>query len=232
MLSHHSFSQFNDSTNHFFNYSGSGTLNSTENSRVLIFNNVVRFSIKRKDLILNSYNSWMYGTQKENLVNNDFSSALDVNLYKTWKHFNYWGLATYDKSFSLRIRNRYQVGIGAAYDILHKEHFTVNVSEGMIYEQSNVRLDDSTNRFNKTLRNSLRLKHRLSWNKRVAFEGTHYLQNSLSTKGDYILKSNTTLLITVTKGLHITGSLIYNRLNLTKRENLTTTFGVSMEKYF
>jgi hypothetical protein len=225
-------SQFDDSTSHYFNYAGSGNLNSTEKNRILVFNNILRFSIRKKHLVLNSHNSWLYGKQRENLLSNDFSSALDFNLYTASEGFNYWGLATFDKSFSLQIINRYQVGLGAAYNIWQKEAFTFNISDGIIYEQSNVRLNDSTNKFDKTLRNSLRVRHKMSWNGRLALEGTHYVQNSLSTKKDYIIKSNTTLLVTIRKGLHITASLLYNRLNVTNRENLVSTFGISMERYW
>jgi hypothetical protein len=224
--------QFNDSINHHISYLASGTLNNANGKRFLILNNRVKFSIRKEDLVLNSSNSWMYGKQEENLINNDFSSALDFNLYKTWEHFNYWGLATYDRSYSLKIRNRFQVGLGVAYNIVDSEHFIFNISDGIIYEQSNLTINDSTNRYNQTLRNSFRIKYKLTWAGKFTLDGTHFLQHSLSTKQDYIINSNTNLLINISKGIHITGSLIYNRLNLTKRENLLTTFGISMERYF
>jgi hypothetical protein len=224
--------QFNDSTNHHIGYLASGTLNNANGKRFIILNNILKFSIRKKDLVLNSSNSWIYGRQEKNLINNDFSSALDFNVYKTWQHFNYWGLGTYDRSYSLKIRNRFQLGIGVAYNIVEKEHFIFNVSDGIIYEQSNLIINDSTNRYNQTLRNSFRIKYKLTWAGKFTLDGTHFLQNSLSAKTDYIINSNSSLFISIRKGINITGSVIYNRLNFTNRENLLTTFGISMERYF
>src|SRR3954462_15793171 len=98
--------QFNDTVHHYVNFGSTGIINRTNTGNSYVLTNGLRFNISRKNIRLNSTNSWIYGAQQKNLTNNDFTSTLDFNLYKAASHFYYWGLANYDKSYSLKINNR------------------------------------------------------------------------------------------------------------------------------
>jgi hypothetical protein len=181
---------------------------------------------------LNSTNSWIYGEQQRRLTNNDFTSTLDFNLYKTFPHFYYWGLLNYEKSYSLKINNRLQAGLGVAYNVLDKPNAWINLSDGILYETSNLRVNDSTNKAFQIFRNSFRLRYRFVLREAIVFDGLHFLQNSLSDRNDYNIKSISNLTFKVRKWLGLTTSATYNRAQQTRRENLLITFGLTAEKYF
>jgi hypothetical protein len=48
---------------------------------------VVKLNVRKKGMSLNFNNNWVYGQQDRELTNNDFSSSLDLNLYKAASHF-------------------------------------------------------------------------------------------------------------------------------------------------
>jgi uncharacterized protein DUF481 len=224
--------QFTDSTTKYIFYGATGVINQTNDGDSYVLNNNLRFNIRRKDVSLNAGTSWIYGEQNDNRTNNDFNSSLDFNLFKTFKHFYYWGLATYEKSFSLKINDRAQVGLGIAYNFVEKKDFFFNLSEGVLFEKSDVFLNDTTRERNTILRNSFRIKYRWIIKEFVTLDGTHFLQNSLKEGSDYIIKSNSNLTFRLYKWLSFTTSLTYNKVNNTDRENLLLTFGLTAEKYF
>jgi hypothetical protein len=170
--------------------------------------------------------------QRERLTNNDFTSTLDFNLYKTLPHFYYWGLANFDKSFSLKINQRLQVGLGVAYNVLDRQNAFINISDGIIYESSDLKLNDTSSTVYKTYRNSFRFRHRFVINEIIVLEGTNFLQNSLTYKNDYIIKAVNSVSVKLRKWLSFTTSTTYNRIQRTNRENLLVTFGLTAEKYF
>ena len=139
-------SQFNDSVFHYINYASTGIINKTNDGDSYVLTNALRFNINKKSVRLNSTNSWIYGLQQQRLTNNDFNSILDFNLYKTFPHFYYWGLANYDKSHSLKIIDRIQAGLGVAYNVIDKPNTWINISDGILFESTNLRLTDSTNK--------------------------------------------------------------------------------------
>ncbi len=225
--------QFNDSTSYYANYTSTGIINRTNEGSSFALNNSLRFSVSKKNISLNSASSWVYGKQLDVLTNNDFSSALDFNVYATFPNFYYWGIGTYDKSYSLKINNRYQTGAGIGYMIVNNTKIMMNVSDGILYEAGELSIPDLLGRTEyETFRNSFRLKFRLSFKDKVILDGSDFWQPSLSDKQDYILKSTTHLSIKLQKWLSFTSSLTYNRFNLSQRENLLWTFGLSFEKYF
>src|ERR1051325_11551270 len=81
--------QFSDSIYYHFNYTSSGNYNKTNTNRSFLLNNTVNLNYRRKPLVVNFTNKWLYGQQQATIVNNDFSSLLDLNLYKTFRHFYY-----------------------------------------------------------------------------------------------------------------------------------------------
>jgi hypothetical protein len=225
LIDHYAYSQFTDTTNHLLNLVGTGMISKSDDRNYFILNTSVKYSVRKKTIILNAAGSIIYGRQQESLLNNDYSSSLDFNLYKTLPRFYYWGLATFDKSYSLNLRSRYQLGLGCAYNIWDLKNFLLNISDGIIYEQSYVDIIYSSRNSIQTIRNSLRIKFRMSYKEIFEVEGTHFIQPSLSIKRDYIIKSTTSLLFKIRNGIFLNASLVYNRLNFTSSENLLASFG-------
>jgi hypothetical protein len=160
------------------------------------------------------------------------SSLLDFNLYKTFPRFYYWGLLNYDKSYSLKIINRLQSGLGVAYSFVDRETAFFNISNGLLYETSMLRINDTTKTPYQTVRNSLRVRYRYVFKNIIVVDGTHFWQPSLQDKTDYIVNTNFSLSAKLLKWLNITTAATYNKVNRTQRENLLVTFGVTVEKYF
>lgn len=227
-----SVAQFTDSTQHLLNFSSTGIMNRTNEARSYIFNNGVRFGIRKKRLEFNSGANWIYGAQASIITNNDFSSYVDANLYRHSPNFYYWVLGTFDKSLSLRINNRVQTGAGVAYNFINKPEAYINLSNGLIYETSNLLVNDTLNDIYQTLRNSMRLRFKFVINEMITLESTNFWQPSLSDKTDYILRNNANLSFKLYRGLSFTSAFTYNKVNRTDRENLILSLGLSYERYF
>lgn len=225
--------QFSDSVTYYTGLNSTGTYNRTNDGGELYnLNNSAKLSVRKKSVSLNSNTKWVYGKQNNTLTNNDLSSALDFNLYKTLPHFYYWGLANYTSSYSLKQNHQLQGGLGLAYNFIDKPNANINVSDGLIYEYSDVILTDSTNQIYSTWRNSLRISFRWNIKSRVFVNGNGYLQQSLNYGNDYIIRSDLALGVKLKKWLSLTTSLSYNEVSKTKRQNLLITYGLLIEKYF
>lgn len=224
--------QFNDSTNYHTAFLSSGSINKTNDGTAYLLNNALRFNLKKKDVSLNFTNNWIYGRQKGSLSNNDFSTALDFNLYKTFPHFFYWGLANYNTSYSLKINNQLLAGVGIAYSFFDTPNTYLNISNGILFDKSDLMLANNLRDNYETYRNSFRLQFRFNISDRVVFDGSSFLQNSLQRESDYIIRSTTNLSFKLQKWLSLTTSLNYNRLNRTDSENLLFTYGLTLEKWF
>jgi hypothetical protein len=227
------FAQFNDSTSYYTSYTSTGLINKTNAGSSYLLNNALKFSVSKKNVSFNNINSWIYGKQLSVQSNNDVSSTADFNVYATFPHFYYWGLGAFDKSYSLKINHRFQTGAGIGYMIVSTKKTMINVSDGILYENGDLSVEDLLGRTNyETFRNSFRLKFRFSFKDKIILDGFDFWQPSLSEKRDYILKSTTSLNIKFQKWLSFTSSLTYNKFNISSRENLTWTFGLTFEKYF
>lgn len=183
-------------------------------------------------MTLNTSNSWVYGEQQVSKTNNDFSSILDFDIYKNIRKLYYWGLGSYDKSFSLKINDRLQAGLGVGFTFLNTKTANIVFSDGIIYERNDLISAGNINNKYATFRNSARLKFRWVIRDLLVVEGVHFLQNSLSDNKDYIIKSNSSASFKLMKWLNFTTTVNYNKLTRTKRENLLITFGLNVEKYF
>jgi hypothetical protein len=224
--------QFNDSTNYYINLTSTGIVNKTNTGKNYVLNNVLRYNVYKKSVALNTANSWIYGKNQEGRTNNDIASGLDVSLFKNEHHIYYWALANYERSFSLRLNHRLQTGAGIGYYLLDREDFTIQVSDGLLYETSDLYdTEAGTNEF-EIVRNSFRVKFRFLFWKVVTLEGWDFLQHSLADKHDYIIRSNTNLSVRLKKWLSITVALTYNKQSVTERENLLLNYGVTLEKFF
>lgn len=224
--------QFNDTINYYLNYSATGIINRTQVANSYVFNNQFRGSARKNDVSLNSAVSWIYGQLDKQLSNNDLSATLDFDYRKDSSRVAYWALGNFDKSFSLKINKRIQYGAGISYDFIRKGDDRINISNGLLYESSDLQRNDTLHEVYQTWRNSLRLKYRFGIRDLVVLEGIHFLQNSLRHKTDYIIRSNTTLSVKIYKWVSFSGALTYNKLNRLSRENLLITLGIAFEKYF
>ncbi|WP_423146395.1 DUF481 domain-containing protein [Rubrolithibacter danxiaensis] len=224
--------QFSDSTHYYLNASSSGNLNNTNTGHSYLLNNGLRFSIKKKKISLNASESWLYGKQDSNLTNNDFSSYLDFDFYPRSPKFYYWGLANYTTSYSLKINNQFQTGLGIAYNFIDRENLRLNLSDGILYESSDLYINGEERDIYHTFRNSLRLVFKWSIKEVLVFEGTGFLQNSLQYKNDYIIRANSSVSFKLNKWLSVGTTATYNRFERTTRENLLLSYGLILEKYF
>ncbi|MEO5593768.1 MAG: DUF481 domain-containing protein [Chitinophagaceae bacterium] len=224
--------QFSDSVHHYLGYAATGIINQTNDNNSFVLNNGLKFNINKTNKFLNSGAAWVYGRQNGALTNNDFTAFLDVDIYNLSRRFYYWGLITYDQSFSLKINDRFQGGAGVGYSLSDKKNAVIVVSDGILYEYSNLTIDSATNDKYSTMRNSLRLKYHFVINGIIVFEGVHFWQQSFSSGDDYILKSTSSLSVKLKKWLNITSALTYNKVNRTERKNLLFTIGLSADYYF
>lgn len=224
--------QFSDSVHYYAGFTSTGSYNRTNTSGYYLLNNGVKFSARKKDVRLNSTNKWLYGMQGEKLTNNDLSSSWDINLYKTLPHFNYWGLFNYNSSYSLKVNNQLQAGLGIAYNVIDRKLLVANVSDGIIYEYSDISPTDTTRKVYATPRNSFRLQVKWSIKDRLVFNGNGFLQHSLQDASDYIIKSDISLSVKIKKWLSITSAYSFNKVTRTRTENTLLTYGITIENYF
>jgi len=226
--------QFSDTIHYYINATSTGTINKVNEGTSYVLSNNVRFSVSRKDYSCNATSSWVYGEQLNALSNNDIYTGLDFNWYKTIPHFYYWGLANFEKSYSLKINHRYQTGAGIGYNLLDRKTSLIILSDGLLYDKGDLYdLPDNegSDRY-EVVRNSFRIKFRFIIHEVIVLEGTDFLQHALNDRKDYIIKSNTSLSIKLKKGISLTTSAAYNKLSATNRENLLITYGITYQHYF
>jgi hypothetical protein len=225
--------QFSDSVRYHVVYATTGVLNNTNTTFNYLFTNSLRLNTRQRKVDANAALSWVYGQQGTRLSNNDFSAVTDFNFRSKWPRFYSWGLGSFEKSYSLKVANRTQAGAGLAYRILERpDSLQLNVSNGLLYEYSELIPNDSTRDMYSTVRNSLRIRLRVRLQQLVTLDGVTFIQQSLSDGNDYIIKSNATLSIRLRRWLALSAALSYNRVERTKSENLLLTFGVTMDSWF
>ena len=229
---HEAFSQFNDSTHRRFSFASTGTVNQTEDASSFVSNNLISYEVNQKKLNFNTAAGWVYGQQQKKLSNNDFSAVANLNYLKDVKRLYYWGLFFFDKSYSLKVNYRFQAGAGIAYSVLNKPDLNLSLSDGFVYESSDL-IDPAIGKdVYQTVRNSFRLKFHWAYKDILVFDAAEFYQPSLASFKDYLLKSNNNLSIRLNKWLAINASVAYNKISRTERENLLITYGLKVEKYF
>jgi hypothetical protein len=224
--------QFTDSSKYYLGYAGTGIINKTEKSKSYVFKNGVQGNANGKHLFLSSTFSWIYGEINEALSNNDFETVLDLNYKPDSSKMVYWVLGTFDKSYSLKIDKRFQVGGGLSYDIIRNSGMRINISDGLLYESGDLILASGIEDLHQTWRNSLRLKYVFRIKDIFSVTGTHFLQNSLAAASDYNIKSASALTLKIYKWVGFTTVLNYNKINRLKTENMLVTIGLTVQKYF
>lgn len=227
------YSQFNDSTKYYANFASAGSINKTQDGSSYLLNNGFQFQIRKETIESNFYSNWIYGKQNQKLSNNDFSTALDFNIYnKKAPNLYYWGLTNYNTSYSLKINNQLLTGAGLAYNIINKSNQKLNISDGILFDRSDIILADTTREIYNTWRNSFRLSFKFSVNKIITLQSTSFIQSSFDKKDDYIIKSNNGINMKLTNWLSFETKYTYNKISRTKRENQLFSYGLKLEKYF
>lgn len=224
--------QFNDTVQHNIGYTATGIINQTNQGNSFVMNNAAKFNTRKKNKFFNSNAAWVYGRQNSQLTNNDVSATMDFDIYGKFPRLYYWGLAAYDKSYSLKINDRFQAGLGPGYNLLDKKDASFVISDGILYEYSDVQDTVSSHDQYRTVRNSLRIKYHFVWKGLIIFDGVQFWQPSLPVQSDYIIKSTNSLSIKLKKWLNLTSSMIYNKMNRTRSKNLLFTIGLSADYYF
>lgn len=223
--------QWSDSTHYFVQLSSTNSINRANAKSAYLFNNGLRFSIRKEQVTLNLNNSWLYGQQDGAKTNNDYSATFDANFYRSGRKFFYWGLANYNTSFSLHIKNQLLAGTGVAYSFFDSEAAYLNLSDGFLFDASSILVGDRNVHY-QTIRNSLRLAYKFVIAERITFQGSNFFQPSMRDGSDYNLRLNNDLSFLLFRGLSLKAALTYNRINRTASENLLFTYGVAFERYF
>jgi hypothetical protein len=226
------YSQFNDTTHYYLNYAATGTLNKADNGHSYVLNNALTFEVNKKNVSFNSSSSYVYGESQSGVTNNDFTSSLNFDLYRAVRTWYYWGLASYTSSYSLNISNQFQTGAGIGYNTVRKSNAELVISDGILFETSNLYNPVPGKSVYVTARNSLRIKYRWVIKNLVTIDGMHFWQPALNDISNYIIRSTGNLSVSLYKWLSLTSSFNYNRFNETHRENLFINFGLTFQKYF
>lgn len=224
--------QFSDSVHHWAKFQSTGSFNRTGDGVTYLFNNAAQYRLRKKSAELNTAAAYLYGQTPEKLTNNDLNLSLDGNLYKTFPHFYYWGLLNFNSSYSLKVNGQFQAGAGAAYRVIDKEKTVFSISNGWLFEHSDVlAATDSTVRY-QTVRNSLRLQFRTTYKDFLKVGSVVYYQQSLLLASDYLLTAKANLDFKLWKWASLTTALAYTRISRTERENLLFTYGLVFEGFF
>ena len=226
------FSQFNDSVHHHFSFASTAIYNKTKEVSSFVLNNNAGFEINQKKIAFNTAASWIYGKQQKELSNNDVSVFANVDYLKAVQTVYYWALANFDESYSLKINYRFQSGVGVGYTFIKTPGLNLELSDGFLYETSDLTDAVLGKDIYQTVRNSLRLKYRWSYKNTFSLQGTNFVQPSIISFDDYILKFKNQLSVKLNQWLSVNASMEYNKLSRTNRENLLITYGIAVSKYF
>ncbi|MFC3200166.1 DUF481 domain-containing protein [Parapedobacter deserti] len=223
--------QWTDSTHYYVQLSSTNSINRASGKSAYLFNNGLRFSIRKERISLNLNNNWLYGQQDGSVTNNDYSATFDANLYRPGRKFFYWGLGNYNTSLSLNIKNQLLAGAGGAYSFFDSETAYFNLSDGFLFDASSILVDDQTVQY-QTVRNSFRLAYKFVIKSLIVLQGSNFFQPSLRDGSDFNIRLNNDISFQLSKWLSLKAAMTYNRVNRTDSENLLFTYGVSFERYF
>ena len=227
-----SFGQFNDSIYHHFTFASSGTINKTQETSSYVLTNATGYEVNKKRIGFNAGASWIYGQQDKKLSNNDVSVSSNLDFLKNVQKLYYWALLNFDESYSLKINYRFQSGVGVGYTFVNNRALNLVVSDGFLYETSDLTDPVLGKDIYQTVRNSLRVKYKWSFKNTVILQGTNFIQPSLISLKDYIVKFNNQLSVKLNKWLAINAAMDYNKISRTNRKNLLITYGITIDKYF
>ncbi len=217
-----------DSVVYSVHASSTGSFSKTNDLNSFMLNNVLKLGLTKGRFSMQNSDGWIYGEQSGVKINNDYTAVIEGDWLKNVHKLYFWGIGTFDKSYSLKVNYRSQVGFGPGYTIVRNNKISVIVSDGIMYEKGDLVDAELGQLTYSTWRNSFRLKYHWLIGEMVSFDGTGFVQPSLSHKNDNIIRYTTTLSIKLKKWLSLTSSLTYNKLTRTERENLVFTYGIAV----
>ena len=220
-----------DSNKREIDYTSSGSVNKTQKGTSYLLTNFIGGTFKKNTTITSVGSSFIYGKQNLIQTNKDFAGFINIDLFKS-PQFNkiyYWYLMDYNNSYSLKVFNELQTGVGEAYLFINNKNIKLSFSDGIIFDQSNVVLNNNKI-YHQTYRNSLKLKIHFSINELITLDETSFLQNSFKESNDYIIKTNVSLKYKINSWLGLTTNLLYNKYNYISRQNLLITYGLTINK--
>jgi hypothetical protein len=227
------YGQVADSVSYHISVSSTGNFSRSNDQRSYLFNNIAKVSRDGRNLFWQGSAGWIYSEQSGVKINNDFTAVLESDILRKRQRLYYWALGAFDKSYSLKIDHRLQAGAGLGYTVVESEKGLIVVSDGFLYERSELTDAELGYLQYDVWRNSLRLKYRWLPSPVVTLEGSAFVQPSLSDWGDdMIIRSSTTLSVKLKKWLSLATSCTYNRITLTGRENLIVTYGVTLDHFY
>ncbi|MEO6905099.1 MAG: DUF481 domain-containing protein [Ginsengibacter sp.] len=226
------FSQFNDSVHHHFSFASTEIYNKTKEVSSFVLNNNAGYEINQKKISFSTAASWIYGKQQQKLSNNDVSAFANIDYLKEVQPLYYWALVNFDESYSLKVNYRFQAGVGVGYTFVNTPDLNLELSNGFLYETSDLTDAVLVKNIYQTVRNSLRLKYRWSYKNTFSLQGANFIQPSIISFDDYILKIKNQLSVKLNQWLSINASMEYNKISRTNRENGLVTYGLVVSKYF
>jgi hypothetical protein len=226
-----SFAQFNDSTRYYLGYSLTGSYNKNHLNTSFVLSNSLQFKHKAEDLLYNLNLRHVLGKQQYRTVNNDFTGLFDVNRFLFFPGFYTWGLASYSSLFSVNVDHQVQIGAGIAYNLVNKKRFKLNLSDGIIYDFSQIRVSDSIPLTYGTYRNSVRLQVKLFVKEFFTLQSAVYVQHSLKTSHDMIIRGEGELILHLSDVIKGNMKVQYNQFSLTEQKSLFITWGILLNKY-
>ena len=174
-LSSISFAQFNDSVHHRFSFASTGTINKTQETSSYVLTNAAGYEVNKKKIGFNAGASWIYGQQDKKLSNNDVSVSSNLDFLKNVQKLYYWALLNFDESYSLKINYRFQSGVGVGYTFVNNPALNLVVSDGFLYETSDLTDPVLGKDIYQTVRNSFRVKYKWSFKNTVILQGTDFI---------------------------------------------------------
>jgi len=223
--------QYSDSTHYYTGLIATGSYNKTDGTQTTLFTDKLNAGVRKKIVTLDFDNTWVYGEQQKALTNNDFSSLFNCDIHKLFAHAYYWGLGSYVSSFSLKINRQVQAGAGVAYNFIDHKKVKFNLSDGVVYDNSDILLNDTVRDVYSTVRNSARVMFTCDTGI-LKLTATALFQNSFEMRSDYVVKVDAAVTVKVMKWLSFTAAYSYNRFNRTDRENTLFTYGLTLEHYY
>ena len=157
-----------DSNKREIDYTSSGSVNKTQKGTSYLLTNFIGGTFKKNTTITSVGSSFIYGKQNLIQTNKDFAGFINIDLFKS-PQFNkiyYWYLMDYNNSYSLKVFNELQTGVGEAYLFINNKNIKLSFSDGIIFDQSNVVLNNNKI-YHQTYRNSLKLKIHFSINELI-----------------------------------------------------------------
>lgn len=84
--------QYSDTISHFIDLSTSGSINRANDGTTYLLNNGLKLNVRKEDFSMDFNNAWLYGKQNGYMTNNDYTTIVNFDLFRTFPHLFYWGL--------------------------------------------------------------------------------------------------------------------------------------------